>query len=54
MAAAHPDIVAAARYLAPGNDEDGVVRVLEHLLDIDADAVPADQIEGGTRAGGAR
>ncbi|MGY5764156.1 Cof-type HAD-IIB family hydrolase [Brachybacterium sp. DNPG3] len=38
MAAAHPDIIAAANYLAPGNDEDGVVRVLAHLLDLELDA----------------
>ncbi len=32
MANAHPDIIAAARYLAPANSENGVIRVLEHLL----------------------
>lgn len=32
MGNAHPDIRAAARYLAPTNGEDGVVEVLSHLL----------------------
>lgn len=32
MANAHPDIVAAARYLAPANAEHGVIHVLEELL----------------------
>lgn len=33
MANAHPDIIAAAAYLAPANTDDGVVRVLGALLD---------------------
>ncbi|MEE1619411.1 HAD-IIB family hydrolase [Brachybacterium sp. J153] len=32
MADAHPGITELARYIAPGNDERGVPRVLEHLL----------------------
>lgn len=32
MANAHPEVLATARYRAPGNAEHGVVRVLEHLL----------------------
>lgn len=32
MANAHPDVIAAARYIAPANSELGVIRVLEHLL----------------------
>ncbi|MFC0676005.1 Cof-type HAD-IIB family hydrolase [Brachybacterium hainanense] len=32
MAGAHPEVAAAARYRAPGNDEAGVVQVLERLL----------------------
>ncbi|WP_409483341.1 Cof-type HAD-IIB family hydrolase [Arsenicicoccus dermatophilus] len=32
MADAHPDLIAAARYLAPAYDADGVVQVLTHLL----------------------
>jgi Cof subfamily protein (haloacid dehalogenase superfamily) len=33
MANAHPDVIEAARYLAPANDEAGVVAVLERVLD---------------------
>jgi len=33
MANAHPDVIETARYLAPGNDEDGVVAVLQRVLD---------------------
>ncbi|MFT0848589.1 Cof-type HAD-IIB family hydrolase [Actinomycetaceae bacterium L2_0104] len=29
---AHPDIIAAARYLAPSNSEEGVIQVLENIL----------------------
>lgn len=32
MANAHPEVIQAARYLAPGNAEHGVVQVLERLL----------------------
>lgn len=32
MADAHPEIIARARYQAPGNHEDGVTTVLRHLL----------------------
>lgn len=32
MAGAHPDILARARYHAPGNDENGVTEVLRRLL----------------------
>ncbi|WP_286960896.1 Cof-type HAD-IIB family hydrolase [Arsenicicoccus sp. UBA7492] len=32
MANAHPDLIESAAYLAPRNTEDGVVRVLTHLL----------------------
>lgn len=32
MANAHPDIIAAAKYLAPSNVEQGVITVIEHLL----------------------
>ncbi len=35
MANAHPDVVAAARYVAPSNNEDGVLRVLTHMLGLD-------------------
>jgi hydroxymethylpyrimidine pyrophosphatase-like HAD family hydrolase len=33
MANAHPDVIGTARYLAPGNDEQGVVAVLQRVLD---------------------
>lgn len=32
MANAHPDLIAAARYIAPSNADNGVVRVMEHVL----------------------
>lgn len=32
VANAHPDVIGAARFLAPANTEDGVVRVLEALV----------------------
>jgi len=32
MANGHPDVLAAARFVAPGNDEDGVVRTLRSVL----------------------
>jgi hydroxymethylpyrimidine pyrophosphatase-like HAD family hydrolase len=34
MADAHPTVRRAAGHVAPGNDEDGVARVLEELLDL--------------------
>jgi Cof subfamily protein (haloacid dehalogenase superfamily) len=34
MAGAHPTARAAARHVAPGNDDDGVARVLEELHDL--------------------
>lgn len=33
MANAHPEVLAAARFVAPANTEDGVMRTLEALLD---------------------
>ncbi|MGC3993042.1 MAG: Cof-type HAD-IIB family hydrolase [Propionicimonas sp.] len=38
MANAHPDVLEAARFVAPRNTEQGVVRVLEHLLEASAPA----------------
>ncbi|MCD4550034.1 Cof-type HAD-IIB family hydrolase [Schaalia sp. lx-260] len=35
MANAHPDVIDAARFIAPSNNEDGVLRVTRHLLGID-------------------
>lgn len=32
----HPDVLAAARFRAPSNDEDGVARVLEGFIDAQA------------------
>ncbi|MEE1296950.1 MAG: Cof-type HAD-IIB family hydrolase [Bifidobacterium sp.] len=32
VANAHPDVKAAARYLAPANTEEGVIRTIDHLL----------------------
>ncbi len=34
MADAHPTVVAAADHVAPGNDDDGVARVLAGLFDL--------------------
>lgn len=34
MANAHPDVLAAARYVAPSNEDNGVVRALRTLLDL--------------------
>ena len=34
MANAHPDLKAVCHYLAPSNDEDGVVRAIQQALDI--------------------
>lgn len=34
MANAHPDIKAAARFLAPSNTDNGVISVLQHLLNL--------------------
>ena len=34
MANAHPDIRAAARYIAPSNEDGGVLTVLQHLLEL--------------------
>ena len=34
MADAHPTVLAAARHVAPANDDDGVARVLEELLEL--------------------
>ena len=33
MANAHPGIISRARYIAPANTEDGVLRTIEALLD---------------------
>jgi Cof subfamily protein (haloacid dehalogenase superfamily) len=35
MANAHPDVLARARYVAPSNTENGVVRTVAHVLGID-------------------
>jgi hydroxymethylpyrimidine pyrophosphatase-like HAD family hydrolase len=40
MANAHPDVLAAARYVAPANTEDGVVRVISQVLDLDLGVDP--------------
>lgn len=34
MAGAHPEVVAAARYTAPSNDESGVVRTIREVLEL--------------------
>ncbi|MDT0165349.1 Cof-type HAD-IIB family hydrolase [Actinotalea sp. AC32] len=39
MANAHPDVVARARYVAPANAENGVVRTVAALLGIELDGV---------------
>ncbi|MFJ3799750.1 HAD family hydrolase [Streptomyces sp. NPDC090088] len=36
MSNGHPDVLAAARFRAPSNDEDGVARVLEGFIDLRA------------------
>lgn len=48
MANAHPEVRARARFVAPGNDENGVVRTIAAVLGIDVDGVAP--LDAGTVA----
>lgn len=43
MANAHPDVLARARFVAPSNTENGVVRTIVELLDISLPESPSQQ-----------
>jgi Cof subfamily protein (haloacid dehalogenase superfamily) len=46
MANAHSDVLAATRFIAPRNDEDGVAEVVERLLLGNGSASEADEVTG--------
>lgn len=47
MANAHPEVICRARYLAPSNDDHGVMSVVSRLLDL---SVPASHVEDDVAA----